>query len=289
MASQFTGGPGSWPMPPPSAASGRTASQPPTFQDGSPAPGRSRHGSGARFGVHQPGSPVRERDDRPNSRTRPVSPAQASYRARPAGQQEELDWAQALDRVANTISTTERAVRNQAHGIAALEAKVVELYSKLDVVTNVVTETTIKANLTERHFLEACVNIQDRYKTKAEAEGETRAILTKLDGLASELQGLLNAQMAHAQSVPIPRSEPDFHNMATPQPPSPAQGPTGQPPVPPGMDSHQGPGGDQWGRFQAQGTGVYSRAGPEHANATFVGFAPGAAGSASDIPGNNGD
>ena len=56
---------------------------------------------------------MRERDDRPTSRTRPVSPAQASYRSRPAGQQEELDWAQALDRVSNTISTTERAVRNQ--------------------------------------------------------------------------------------------------------------------------------------------------------------------------------
>ena len=167
--------PGSWPTPPNIPASNRSTSPRPSH-GGSPAPARSRHGSGARFGVHLPGSPGRERDDSPHSRARPV-PAAASYRAVPAGQQEELDWAQALDRVSNTTSTSERHVRNHAQGLSALEEKVNQLVLTVDGAMNTIAETASRAIATERHLGEACNNIMARYRTNAEGEAQTAVIL----------------------------------------------------------------------------------------------------------------
>ena len=83
-----------------------------------------RHGSGARFGVHRPSSRERQRDV---SVTRAELQQTFAYRAVPAGQEEENTWADALDKVANTISINERHMRNYAQALSRADEKIAQL------------------------------------------------------------------------------------------------------------------------------------------------------------------
>ena len=222
-----------------SASRGRSAGE---------AASAARHGSGARFGIHRPGSRERPRHfSASHAQEAQHDGNEVRYRAVPAGQQEEMDWAAALDRVANTISTNERHLRNHAQAIALIEGKLNQVITQATEVVETIPVIQQKVNDCERHLGEACSNIMDRYELKIEAIHERGAFTARLDTLALELRALMNAHMDMSQRVPVTET----HDMSTPV--TSVRPDLLRPPVPPGIDPLQTSQGDAWAQHNAPG------------------------------------
>lgn len=116
----------------------------------------------------------------------------------PEGQQEELDWSQALDQVANTISTHERHLRNHAQTISALTERVDQLTTTVTGLMSTMEKTRQYASTTDRHLVEACSNIMQRFETKDEVLNQSQLVQAKLDSLSQATPALINTRFRNS-------------------------------------------------------------------------------------------
>ena len=123
-------------------------------------PPRFRYGSGAR-------SSSRRRDGS-RDRDRPGSQLPQDIRANPAGPMERQEWMDALEDVKTRISAVELQQRNYAGRSNSIQSDVAEIANKVTYQEKLITDVTDKAATTEKHLIETCDNIVQKFATLAQ-------------------------------------------------------------------------------------------------------------------------
>ena len=133
----------------------------------------------------------------------------------PAGQQERLDWLDAMNNTKNAVDTVERQQRKAAQELATTEARVQELNTRLLKLENLGLESRMqsveervavvsqKADKTFNNLCEACRNIVGTYVTIENNKDLEHMLDAKIDSVTVAMQAL----MSTVASLEIPRTQ----------------------------------------------------------------------------------
>ena len=220
----------SWPLPPQQSAAAAGASAQTAAADfaanlaargrstsvtrGPRTPGGSRTRYGSRSGR------------RSVDRSRSDDDGGENVRMAPAGQQERLDWLDAMNNTKNAVDTVERQQRKAAQDLATTEARVQELNTRLLKLENLglesrmksveerVAEVNQKADKTFNSLCEACRNIVGTYVTIENNKDLEHMLDAKVDSVTVAVQALMST--VASLEIPQNRSAHQEFEIATP-------------------------------------------------------------------------
>lgn len=119
---------------------------------------------------------------------------------------------QALTDERNRVEAVERKMITQAGHAATLQAKLNLLVTQLQSVTDDVNRIKPKVENTEKHLLEACKNIVDRYVLTPTHQETFMLLQSQLDALVVEMRNIASATTPEAFAISTPiRPQHDCH------------------------------------------------------------------------------